>query len=340
MNGARWARACFTLVLVLLSLFTSARGWADEPELPKVDNRARAQRLFDEALAAAEKGDFASACPKFLASQQADPKTSTLLNLANCYEKNLQSASAWGAFREAEGLARKIGRTDWETIARDRAALLEPKLMKLTIVVPQESRLEGLAVTRDGEKISVGEYGVAIPVDPGLHIVGATADNRKHWTTPVTLTDGSASVTVPVLELVPETSGPLLPPPKERDPEPKPPPRTWSTWKTAGVAVAGAGVVALVIGTALAVTAKGDYDDARVRCADGARACPPDAVADSESAYGLATGATVSFVLGGLLVAGGAALYFLAPTTAASSPNARLPKSLPLLLPSGIGARW
>src|SRR5688572_25328859 len=107
--------------VVAVSLFTSFVARADD-ETPKADNRARAQQLFDAALAAAEAGDFAVACPKFLASQEADPKTSTLLNLANCYEKNGQTASAWGAFREAEVLARKIGRADWETNARDRAA--------------------------------------------------------------------------------------------------------------------------------------------------------------------------------------------------------------------------
>src|SRR5439155_11121969 len=125
-QGARMnVRRVAGVVAFVLVLPRTAQA-QDEPA--KIDKRARAQQLFDSALADAEKGDFAAACPKFLASQEADPKTSTLLNLANCYEKNGQTASAWGAFREAEGLARKAGRTDWETAARTRAEALEPKL--------------------------------------------------------------------------------------------------------------------------------------------------------------------------------------------------------------------
>ncbi len=306
--------------ILAASLFTFVARADDET--PLVDNRARAQQLFDAALAAAEAGDFASACPKFLASQEADPKTSTLLNLGSCYEKNGQTASAWGAFREAEVLARKIGRSDWETTARDRAALLEPKLVKLTIIVPDESRPTGLVVTRDGARIPNGEWGVAIPVDPGEHVVGATADGRKSWEMPVALKDMSTSVTVPVLEMLPVEAPLITPPPPPPETPPPPPREGWTTWKTAGAITAGAGVVALVVSGALALTAKGNYDDARVRCTAGTRGCPADAVADSDAAYGLATGATVMFVTGTVLVAGGAALFFLSPSAGASTARA------------------
>src|SRR5262245_18416442 len=114
-------------------VFTLAHTAYAQDEQSKIDSRARAQQLFDSALADATSGDFASACPKFQASQDADPKTSTLLNLANCYGKNGQTASAWGAFREAESLARKASCTDWVTAARMRADALEPKLLRLTI---------------------------------------------------------------------------------------------------------------------------------------------------------------------------------------------------------------
>src|SRR6476469_942554 len=129
------SRMIASVLVAALGVATAHKAHADEPEPrgrpsePRSDPRARAQQLFDSALVDAESGNFAAACPKFLASQEADPKTSTLLNLANCYEKNGQTASAWGAFREAETLARKAARADWETAARTRAEALEPKLV-------------------------------------------------------------------------------------------------------------------------------------------------------------------------------------------------------------------
>ncbi|HSO40229.1 MAG TPA: hypothetical protein VLT33_47210 [Labilithrix sp.] len=281
---------------------------------------ARAQQLFDSALVDAEAGNFAAACPKFQASQDADPKPSTLLNLASCYEKNGQTASAWGAFREAEGLARKAGRADWETTARARAEALEPKLLRLTVQVPEPSRVPGLTVTRDGARVSAGEWGVAIPVDPGLHVIAASAAGRAPWESRTTVKE-SGSVAVPLLEPLPEAApvAPIAPPPVAE--RPVTPTSWWTPLRTAGVVASGVGAAGLIGGTILGLVAKGKYDDAKGRCADGARGCPSDAVSDSDSAYGLATGATVLFVVSAAVAAGGVALIVLAPPGSPESPR-------------------
>lgn len=284
----------------------------------KPDNRARAQQLFESALADVDAGNYAAACPKFLASQEADPKTSTLLNLGSCYEKNGQTASAWGAFREAEVLARRGWRKDWETIARERAEALEPKLVRLTIVVPEEARVPGLVVFRDGARIPPGEWDVAIPVDPGEHVVRATADGRQPFEGKISVTDESRSFELPALEPLPPPPAPALPPPIVV-------PTTstgWSTLEIAGAAIAGTGVLALTAGTVLAVVAKGRYDDARQRCSFGTSGCTADAVADADAAYGLATGATVAFALGAAALAGGGAIFFLAPSQSGATVGA------------------
>lgn len=286
-----------------------------DPNAPKVDNRARAQQLFDSALADAEAGNLAAACPKFLASQEADPKTSTLLNLGACYEKNGQTASAWGAFREAETLARKIGRADWESNARSHAESLEPRLVKLTIQVPDANKVPGLVVVRDGARLSSGEWGVAIPVDPGEHVISATAEGRTPWETKQSVREVSASVTVPLLAEKPRD--PVVIP--AGGPSGYVQPTWWTPLRTGGVVAIGIGGAAIVAGAVLGVVANGKYSDARDKCQNGdPRACSGPDVSASESAYSLAGGATAAFVGGLVIAAAGAAIVIFAPHEAAA----------------------
>jgi hypothetical protein len=325
------ALSCASLVGVGSTTARPAR--ADEGDagaVPKMDNRARAQQLFDSALADAGAGNLASACPKFLASQEADPKTSTLLNLASCYEKNGQTASAWGAFREAEGLARKVARVDWETAARSHAEALEPKLVRLSVQVPEASRVPGLVIVRDGAKLGAGEWGVAIPVDPGEHVVSASATGRAPWETRSSVREASVTVAIPVLEALPTEA---MPPPAAAGGPDALTDRAarsdtwWTPLRTAGVVIGGAGVIGVVTGGVLGLVAKSKYDNAHAQCTDGARGCPASAVSDSDSAYGLATGGTVVFVVGAAAALGGAALVLFSPPADAKTGSAPPAKS-------------
>lgn len=338
---SRGARGALALV-ALVSVLTAASRASADGDAPKMDNRARAQQLFDSALADAEAGNLPAACPKFLASHEADPKASTLLNLASCYEKNGQPASAWGAFREAEVLARKVGRADWETNARTHAEMLEPKLVRLTVQVPQASRVPDLVVTRDGARIAAGEWGVAIPVDPGEHVVAASAPGRAPWEARTTVREASATATVPVLELVAAPAPPpVAPPPSDVAPRDAAPTSWWTPMRTTGVVVAGVGAVGLVTGTILGLVSKGKYDDARARCADGSRACPPGAVADADSAFGMATGATIVFVVGAAAAVGGGALVLFSPSPSqGSSPTAASAALVVGPGTVGVNGRW
>src|SRR5215471_16250376 len=123
----------FLRAIAVVSLLAPGAARADS------SRASEAEALFEQARTLAAEGKWAEACPKFAASEEADPGAGTLLNLANCYEQNRQTASAWATFKEAASMAKQQGRADWEELARTRATALEPKLSKIVIVVAQDA---------------------------------------------------------------------------------------------------------------------------------------------------------------------------------------------------------
>ena len=124
------------------------------PPMARADGageNAAAQALFDEGRRLMEQGDYAAACPKLESSQKLDPGAGTLLNLATCYEKNGQTASAWVTYQDA-ATASADRHPDWAERARARTAALAPILSRLTISVP--AKVDGLEITRDGSVFS------------------------------------------------------------------------------------------------------------------------------------------------------------------------------------------
>src|SRR5262245_65102433 len=109
------------------------------PAESKAADKTTAEALFAEGRRLMAAGKYARACPKLEASQKLDPGVGTLLNLADCYEKNGQTASAWAQFVEAASEARRLGDARREQAANARADALEPRLGRLTIAVGQDA---------------------------------------------------------------------------------------------------------------------------------------------------------------------------------------------------------
>jgi hypothetical protein len=262
------------------------------------NNQAAAQALFDEGRRLMEQGKFAEACPKLESSQKLDPGAGTLMNLAACYEKNGQTASAWVTYTDAASAA--AGRhPDWVEAAKAKAAALEPKLSKLTIDV--RAKTSGLVVKRDGVVLPEGTAGVPIPVDPGKHTIEATAPDHAPFTTTVLVgADGAKqTVTVPELEETKGTSAASG--------------GGGSGVRTAGLAVAGVGGAGLVLGLVfggLALGAKGSAGD---NCSSDLLHCNATGIDDLDKARTFATVSTIGIIAGGALLVGGLVLFFVAP---------------------------
>jgi hypothetical protein len=180
------------------------------------DQRASAQALFDDARRLMGDKRYAEACPKLEESQHLDPGLGTLLNLADCQAQTGRTASAWANFLEAAYQAKAAGQAKRETSARTRAAALEPRLSKLTILAVG---LGGQAtLRRDGAVVAASLVGTAVPVDPGEHVISASAPGRKPWETKIVVKGEGQQLTVSVPQL---DDAPSTPPP---GPDVKPPP--------------------------------------------------------------------------------------------------------------------
>jgi len=305
-------------------------------------SEAAATALFDDGRRLMGEHKFAEACPKLAESQRLAPSGGTLLNLADCYEHTGQTASAWVAWKDVASRANAAGKGDVEKRAQTRAAALEPALAKLTIAVDAGSDVSGLDVKRDGVEVGHAEFGSAIPVDPGAHLIEASAPKKKAFSVKVDVvpkqTDARVTVT---LEDDPAASTP--PPPPETTPSTAvPPPGSPSTEqggggtvvKTLGVVVGGVGVAGLVLGTVFALNAKSKNDQAlEPQNCRTSSLCTQTGLNLTSDARTSAAESTVAFTVGGLLVAGGVLMWVVAP----SSTKTTGVRVLPLLSASTAG---
>jgi hypothetical protein len=280
------------------------------------DDQARAKQLFDAAMEDAKREDYAAACPKFRASYQINKKASTLLNLGTCYERNGQTASAWGAFTEAAIAAKKVARDDWAAQAEERIRILEPRLAKVVVRTTAGSQPDGWVLRRDSVTLTEGELNLPMAMDPGEHTLTATAPGYIAWSTKFQVTEGvkePLELTVPAL--IAEPKAPALPPPRYAMPVPAP---YFTPMRVSGIAVGAVGVVGLGVGAVLAGLANARYTDSRRQCPE-VDCSNTGALSDNRAAFDLATGSTVAVVVGAVLTLGGAALFLFAPD---SSPRA------------------
>jgi hypothetical protein len=198
-----WKRRSWQGVALTVATLLSGSLAAAEPSSPEPssEDRALATVLFNQGRALVAAGQISEACLKFEESQRLDPSGGTILNLALCDEMLGKLARSWSEFNEATAAARREGRQDRLDEATKHAHALEPRLSRLTIVVPESARLDGLRVERDGRELGQGAWSTAMPVDGGEHEVRATAPGKTPFYARAAVAgEGDAvTVTIPAL---------------------------------------------------------------------------------------------------------------------------------------------
>jgi hypothetical protein len=316
-------------LLPVALLASSSMLYAGAAHAQTATDKAAAEALFREGRKLFDAGSYPAACAKLAESERLDPAPGTLLNLAGCYEKNGQTASAWATFKEAQSASHQKGRADWEDLARTRAAALEPNLSRLTIAVTVSST-DGLQVRRDGAAVGQAEWGTAIPVDPGPHVVDATAPNRTPFHQSLDVAGGATSTTVTVPELAATGAG------EGGDGASNP----GSTQRIVGLVVAGAGVVGIGIGAVFGVVAMNKENTALNSDCTGGKFCTQPGVQLGQDAQSAATASNIAFGLGAAAVAGGLVLYFLAPKNPSTATVGLRASSTPGGASLGLVGAW
>lgn len=291
---ARWVVSAF----VALGAFGGpARARASERSVA-------AEALFEQGRALVEAGRFHDACPKLAESLALDPGLGTMLWLADCYENDGRTASAWAHFKAAAAKA-ALAKDPREKVARERSLALERKVSRLEIVLAPDfdAGAGEVVVLRDGVRVGRAELGVGIPVDPGVHTVSATSAGRKPWSTKIGISPRPSSVAVIV-------------PPLERDraaSEGQAPsaPSDGRVQRVSGLVVGGLGLAGIGLGTGFSFAAKSSYDDSNAgHCV--ANRCDETGLALRDDADRQALVATIAMGAGAAAVVGGALLYLTA----------------------------
>ena len=282
---------------------------------PSAADRTQAEALFNEGKKLQKEGKIAEACRKFEGSYRIDPAGGTVLNLGLCHEKEGKIASAWGELKEALAAAKKANRKDREKIARERIDAIEPRL-PFMLVIPDKP-IDGLAITVDGAAIAGEAWGAQLPIDPGAHVVKATAPKHEPWEGPFEVAEGK-KITVRVPPLVDAivvaptasaeaSAAPLVMAPK------------YPWMRPSGIAIASVGLAAVVVGAVFGASALTAGSKVKSEC-DAGLACTPagfDAVKEGR------TSATIADILlgaGGGFTVLGAVFFFVGGAQAPATP--------------------
>ncbi len=292
----------------------------------QADEAAAAEALFNAGLDGMKAGKFEEACPKISESFRLEARAGTLFTLAECWRKAGKTASALARYDEyLRGFERmnkkeKKAQRGRDKFARQHSEALEKIVPRLTVRLPKDAPADA-SVERNGVRIGAPALGLALPVDPGKHVLVASAPNgsraelsveiksgeRKDVTVELSAPDTSAAAS-PVPSAAP-VSGPTESPSKDTASD-------GQGQRTTGLVLMGVGAAGLAVGAVTGLMVLGKKSSIQDNCGIGGdeTACNADGKSEADSAQTLALISTIGFGVGIAGVGAGATLFLTAPT--------------------------
>ncbi|WP_437775183.1 hypothetical protein [Sorangium sp. So ce1097] len=342
-----------THVLAVLGLLSVSL-----PALPAAaQDIAAADALFNRGLAEMQAGRHETGCKALAESQRIDPQPGTLFTLAACEAEWGRIATAVTRFGDYLALVGRMTPAEVRRqgerprIAREKREQLSPRVPNLSISLPPGAPA-GTVVKRNGLELGEASLGIALPVDPGEHLVSIQAPGRPVRTQHITIAPGETTELTLELKETPSPQAPATNEPTQalkETPAPRPPapppagaqptapgngpepapdaPEAPAGRRTAVYVAGGIGAAGLVLGGITGALVFGKKGTIEEHCGSGIqvadpKVCDPTGHDAATSASAMARVSTIAFgvALAGLGAA--AVLYWTEPKHAGASAGA------------------
>ena len=293
-------------------------------EAARADDGGTAQALFDKGVADLENGRSETACPAFAESQRLDPRPGTLFALADCEVALGKIASALGHYHEYIGWISRLA-DDQQTRHAERVGLARAQVEALGGKVPtlvlalSPLAPAGTVIERDGVALQGAALGVALPIDPGDHVIVSRAPGRAEERLTINVAIGDAKrLELPLQpEAPPSTAPPIAPSVTEKtalatEAENPPNDDAGSSQRTLAYVAGGIGLAGIVVGAVtgvLVLDRKATVDD---QC-NVNHVCSKEGKEAADSGQTLAAVSTIAFGVGLAGIATGVTLILTAP---------------------------
>ncbi|WP_437671132.1 hypothetical protein [Sorangium sp. So ce131] len=310
---------------------------------------ALAESHFNRGLADMLAGRYETGCPALAESQRLDPRPGRLFTLAECEAKWGRVATAVARYNEYLSVysrmtdAEKLKQYDRDKLATEQRDALAPLVPHLTLTLPTGAP-PGTIVQRDGIVLAQPSLGVALPVDPGEHVVTTQAPSAPVSELRFTIKPSESKtleleVKPPSLE-APARVGPAQPPPPPVVQQPSPfvqqpaPVQAAADEGPSGRRVAayvtgGLGAAGLILGAVTGWMALDESGVADAHCDEplqGVAKCDATGKLAGDRAKTLGLVSTIGFGAGVALAGTAAVLLLTEPSSPGPRPSAGRPQ--------------
>ena len=288
---------------------------------------AQARQLGQQAQAAYDAGNYAESEKLWAAAGKLYSQAPTLtLGLARTQAKLGKVVAAQENYNKiirefSNAASAPPAFKDAHESAKAEVGAVSARVASVTVTVEGPTAPQ---VTIDGQAVPAAALGLKRPVDPGQHVVKASADGYKPTETTFSVAEGGNAAAVLKMEKggAAVVAGPVPGP----GPTPSEPGadtgKSGSMNKTLAYVAFGVGGAGLVVGAITGVIALGKAGDLKDKC-DAEKNCPNTEQDAVDSYKTMGTLSTVGFIVAGVGGVTGLVLLLTAPKATASAGGSR-----------------